>query len=65
MESSIFVLFLGFGFLWAMIGAIAVIAILKADGQKIQFGPWGLVVALPILIPFFAALIIGAMAMRG
>jgi hypothetical protein len=65
MESSIFILFLGFGLLWAIMGAVAVIAILKADGQKIQFGPWGLVVAVPILIPFFAALIIGAIAMRG
>jgi hypothetical protein len=56
MNDAPFTLFIGFGVLWTIMGAVAVIALLKADGQKIQFGKWGLVVALPIIIPFLAAL---------
>lgn len=56
MNDAPFVLFIGFGVLWTIMGAVAVVALLKADGQKIQFGQWGLVVALPIIIPFLAAL---------
>ena len=56
MQDSTFAIFIGFGVLWTIIGAIAVIALFKADGQKIQFGKWGLVVAVPIIIPLLAAL---------
>lgn len=56
MNDAPFVLFIGFGVLWTIMGAVAVIALLKADGQEIRFGKWGLVVALPIIIPFLAAL---------
>lgn len=56
MNDAPFVFFIGFGVLWTIMGAIGVIALFKADGQKIQFGKWGLVVALPIIIPFLAAL---------
>lgn len=59
MEDSTFVIFLAFGVVWAIMGAAGVIALLKSDGQEIRFGKWGLVVAIPILIPFIAALIIG------
>lgn len=60
MESAPFTLFIGFGVLWTIMGAVAVIALLKADGQPIRFGKWGLLVAVPIVIPLLAALIFGA-----
>ncbi|MDX2232803.1 MAG: hypothetical protein NW220_24445 [Leptolyngbyaceae cyanobacterium bins.349] len=60
MDDSAFVLFIGFGVLWTIMGAAAVIALFKADGQKIQFGKWGLVVAVPIILPLLAALVFAA-----
>lgn len=60
MESAPFTLFIGFGLLWTMMGAVALIALLKADGQPIRFGKWGLLVAIPIIIPLLTALIFGA-----
>jgi hypothetical protein len=35
-------------------------ALLKSDNQPIQFGKWGLLVALPIVIPLIAAFAIAA-----
>ncbi|PZV06551.1 MAG: hypothetical protein DCF22_23555 [Leptolyngbya sp.] len=55
MNDSAFTLFIGFGVLWTVMGVVAVIALLKADGQKIRFGKWGLVVAVPIILPLLAA----------
>lgn len=55
MDDSVFTLFIGFGVLWTVMGVVAVIALLKADGQKIRFGKWGLVVAVPIILPLLAA----------
>lgn len=60
MESAPFTLFIGFGLLWTVMGIVAVIALLKADGQPIRFGKWGLLVALPIVIPLLTAIILGA-----
>jgi ATP/ADP translocase len=65
MDDSAFILFIGFGALWTVMGAVAVIALLKADGQPIRFGKWGLVVAVPILIPLIAALIFAAVYHAG
>ena len=56
MQDSTFTIFIGLGVLWTVMGAIAMIALFKADGQKIQFGKWGLVVAVPIIVPLLAAL---------
>jgi hypothetical protein len=42
-------------------GTIAVIALLKSDGQEIRFGKTGMIVAIPIVIPIIAALVIGAL----
>ncbi len=61
MNDSAFNLFIGFGVLWTVMGAAAVIALLKADGQKIRFGKWGLVVAVPIILPLLAAFIFAAL----
>ncbi|EKQ69067.1 hypothetical protein OsccyDRAFT_1675 [Leptolyngbyaceae cyanobacterium JSC-12] len=60
MDDAAFSLFIGFGVLWTMMGAVAVIALLQADGQKIQFGKWGLVVTVPIVVPLIAALVFAA-----
>lgn len=60
MDDAAFVLFIGFGVLWTIMGTVAVIALLKADGQPIRFGKWGLLVAVPILIPLIAALMFAA-----
>jgi uncharacterized membrane protein HdeD (DUF308 family) len=60
MENSIFIIFIVFGGLWVLMGAVGVIALFKSDGQEIRFGKWGLVVALPIIIPIILTLLIGA-----
>lgn len=60
MEDSVFVIFIIFGFIWILIGAIGWIAFLKSEGEEIQVGKWGLVVAIPIIIPIIAALVFGA-----
>lgn len=60
MADSVFVIFIIFGFIWILIGAIGWIAFLKSEGEEIKVGKWGLVVAIPIIIPIIAALIFGA-----
>ncbi len=65
MQDSAFGFFLGFAFLWILLGIGAVILLLKMDGQEIKVGKQGLLVALPIVIPFLLALIFGAMSLQG
>jgi hypothetical protein len=60
MEDSQFVIFIVFGCIWVLMGTVGVIALLKSDGQEIRFGKWGLLVALPIIIPIVIALAFGA-----
>lgn len=60
MEDSQFVIFIVFGCIWVLMGIVGVIALLKSDGQEIRFGKWGLLVALPIVIPIIIALAFGA-----
>ena len=64
MEDGPFVLFIALGCLWTILAAGGVVLLLKADGQKIQFGKWGLLVALPIVIPLVAALGFSAIVLR-
>jgi hypothetical protein len=59
-QDSTFLLFIGLGVLWAILGTAGWIALLKADGQEIRFGKWGLLVAVPILIPLIGAFIFAA-----
>ena len=59
MEDSVFVIFLSFGFIWVLMGVVGWIAFLKSEGEEIKFGKWGLIVAIPILIPIIVSLIIG------
>ncbi len=60
MNDSSFVIFIVFGCIWLLMGTVGLIAVLKADGQEIRVGKWGLIVALPIIIPIIVALTIGA-----
>jgi hypothetical protein len=48
--------FIGFGLLWVLMGITAVIVLFKSDGQKIWFGKWGLLVAIPIIVPIVLVL---------
>ncbi|MUH00037.1 hypothetical protein F7734_50305 [Scytonema sp. UIC 10036] len=61
MQDSVFVIFIAFGCIWLFMGVAALIAFLKSEGQEIRFGKWGLIVAIPIVIPIVVTLIIGAM----
>ena len=60
MEDSTYAIFLAFGLLWVVMGGAAVIALMKADGQPIRLGKWGLVVTVPILVPLLAAFALAA-----
>lgn len=51
MQDAGYTVFMGFGGLWVVMGIIAVIFLFKSDGQKLRFGKWGLLVAIPILVP--------------
>lgn len=45
-------------------GVVGWIAFLKSEGEEIKFGKWGLIVAIPILIPIIVSLIIGVFYRR-
>ncbi|MBD2097347.1 hypothetical protein H6F90_19800 [Trichocoleus sp. FACHB-591] len=57
MQDIPFTFFIVFGFVWVIMGIVAVVAVLKADGQEIRFGKQGLLVAIPILIPIVLTLL--------
>ena len=57
MQDIPFTFFIIFGFVWVIMGIVAMIAILKADNQEIRFGKQGLLVAVPILIPIIITLL--------
>ena len=57
MQDSAYTLFIIFGCIWILMGVAAVIALLKSENQELRFGKWGLIVALPIVIPFILALL--------
>ncbi|MGB7711074.1 MAG: hypothetical protein WBL95_16335 [Microcoleus sp.] len=56
MEDAGYKVFIGFGLLWVLMGITAVIVLFKSDGQKIRFGKWGLLVAIPIIVPIVLVL---------
>ena len=60
MDDSVFVIFIAFGCLWALMGAAAVVGLLKSDRQEIRFGKEGLIVAITIIIPLIIALVYAA-----
>jgi hypothetical protein len=51
MQDAGYTVFMGFGGLWVLMGIVAVTFLFKSDGQKLKFGKWGLLVAIPILVP--------------
>lgn len=57
MRDSSYALFIGFACIWIAMGAAAVIALLKSDNQEVRLGKWGLIVGLPIVLPFVLALL--------
>ncbi|MBE9123648.1 hypothetical protein IQ269_23315 [Tychonema sp. LEGE 07199] len=57
MQDAGYTVFMGFGGLWVVMGIIAVIVLFKSDGQKLRFGKWGLLVAIPILVPIVLVLL--------
>jgi hypothetical protein len=56
MQDVGYTVFMGFGGLWVLMGIAAVIFLFKSDGQKLRFGKWGLLVAIPILVPIVLVL---------
>ena len=63
MDDSIFIIFIAFGCLWAVMGTAIVILFFKSDGeQEFKVGKWGLIVALPIVIPMAIAFVYAAIS---
>ena len=56
MQDAGYTVFIAFGALWVLMGIGATIALFKSDGQKLKFGKWGLLVAIPILVPIVLVL---------
>ncbi|HEY9695033.1 MAG TPA: hypothetical protein V6D15_22760 [Oculatellaceae cyanobacterium] len=57
MQDKQYIIFIAFACIWIIIGVAAVIALLKSENQEIRFGKWGLIVAIPIIVPFVFTLI--------
>lgn len=57
MQDPQYIIFIAFACIWILIGAAAVIALFKSNGEEIKFGKWGLIVAIPIIIPFILTLL--------
>ena len=57
MQDAGYTVFMGFGGLWVLMGIVAVTFLFKSDGQKLRFGKWGLLVAIPILVPIALVLL--------
>lgn len=55
-DDSTYAIFIVFGLIWTVMGAVGLVALLKADGQKIRLGKWGLLVAIPTFLPLILAL---------
>ena len=56
MQDVGYTVFMGFGGLCVLMGIAAVIFLFKSDVQKLRFGKWGLLVAIPILVPIVLVL---------
>ena len=57
MQDPAYIIFIAFACIWILIGAAAVIALLKSNNEELGFGKWGLVVAVPIIVPFIFVLV--------
>lgn len=56
MNESAFVVFIIFATIWVLMATAGVIAVLKMDGQKIQFGKTGFIIIVPIIVPMIITL---------
>ncbi|MBD2665279.1 hypothetical protein [Richelia sinica] len=61
MNDSAFVIFIIFGVIWIVMAAAAVIAVMKADGQKIRLSKTALMVVIPIIVPIILTLAYAAL----
>jgi uncharacterized membrane protein HdeD (DUF308 family) len=57
MQDSIFIIFIVFGLIWVVMGVVAVVAFFKSDNQPLRFDKWGLIVAIPIIVPIVLVLL--------
>ena len=63
MEESPYVVFLGFAFVWVLLGISGLFLLMRSEGQQMKMPPAALIVVLPILIAFAVALTFGALSM--
>ncbi|MGR3275785.1 hypothetical protein HRE53_11925 [Acaryochloris sp. 'Moss Beach'] len=63
MSDSIFALFLGFGFIWIMMGVGGMVLLMKSQNQPLRFNRDGILVFLPIVLVFLIALSFGAVVL--
>ncbi len=63
MEESPYVFFLGFAFLWILLGIGSVFFVVKSQGPTAKIPVEALIVAIPILAAFVIALTFGAMSL--
>jgi hypothetical protein len=57
MQDSAFTIFIIFGCLWIVIGAVGVIALIKSEGQELRFDKSALIVLIPIVAPIIIVLL--------
>jgi hypothetical protein len=63
MEESPYVFFLGFAFLWILLGLTSVFFVFKSQGPAAKIPAEAWVVAIPILAAFVIALTFGALSL--
>jgi len=57
MQDSAFTIFIIFGCIWILIGAVGVIALIKSESKEVRFDKWGLIVLIPIVAPIVIVLL--------
>lgn len=63
MEESPYVFFLGFAFLWILLGLVSVFFVFKSQGPAAKIPAEAWVVAIPIFAAFAIALTFGALSL--
>ncbi|MGB8699047.1 MAG: hypothetical protein WCD18_06490 [Thermosynechococcaceae cyanobacterium] len=64
MQDSPFVIFLGFGFLWIILGIVSLFFLFKSNYKEIHINPEAILVTLPIVIAFIVALTFGVITLK-
>ena len=60
MADSVFALFLGFAFIWILMGVGGIALLMRSQNQSLRFNRDAILVFLPILLVFLLALSFGA-----